>query len=190
MKQDSSSDGSERDEQFHAFVADRRKWLLQTARLLTTGDSHLAEDLVQTALTKLYVSWSAYRRADNPDAYLRRVLVNVFLRERRRSWWRFERPSDRLPDRAEAQSAPAGPDPELSRALGELPPRMRAVVVLRFFHELDVAETAAAMGCSTGTVKSQTARALDKLRAALDPPEASHHTPAPNAPLKEQELTR
>ncbi|MFI1993816.1 sigma factor [Actinoplanes sp. NPDC020271] len=61
---------------------------LQTARLLTAGDPHLAEDLVQTALTKLYVSWAAFRRADNPDGYLRRVLVNAFLRERRRSWWR------------------------------------------------------------------------------------------------------
>ncbi|GAB2583494.1 RNA polymerase sigma24 factor [Paractinoplanes abujensis] len=187
MKRDSGSARSERDEQFHEFVADRRKWLLQTARLLTTGDQHLAEDLVQTALTKLYVSWSAYRRAENPDGYLRRVLVNAFLTERRRSWWRFERPSDRLPDRAEAQAGPVDLDPELSQALGELPPRMRAVVVLRFFHELDVAETAAAMGCSTGTVKSQTARALDKLRLALDRPAAPHHTPAP---LKEREVTR
>nr|WP_097317394.1 SigE family RNA polymerase sigma factor [Actinoplanes atraurantiacus] len=190
MKQDSSSGGSERDEQFHEFVADRREWLLQTARLLTAGDPHLAEDLVQTALTKLYVSWAAFRRADNPDGYLRRVLVNVFVRERRRSWWRFERPSDRLPDRAEAQSAPAGLDPELSRALSELPRRMRAAVILRFFHELDVAETAAALGCSTGTVKSQTARALDKLRVALDQPAAPRNPPAPNARSKEQELIR
>ena len=179
---------SERDEQFHEFVAERRKWLLQIARLLTTGDPHLAEDLVQTALTKIYVSWSAYCKADNPDGYLRRVLVNAFLRERRRSWWRFERPSDRLPDRAEAQPASAGLDPELSRALAGLPRRMRAAVILRFFHELDVAETAAAMGCSTGTVKSQTARALDKLRAALEQPAAPRYTP--NALLKQQELTR
>ncbi|KUL34641.1 RNA polymerase subunit sigma [Actinoplanes awajinensis subsp. mycoplanecinus] len=190
MKQDSSSGRSERDEQFHEFVADRRKWLLQTARLLTAGDPHLAEDLVQTALTKLYVSWAAFRRADNPDGYLRRVLVNAFLRERRRSWWRFERPSDRLPDRTEAQPASADLDPELSRALSQLPRRMRAAVILRFFHDLDIAETAAALGCSTGTVKSQTARALDKLRAALDQPPASGNPTAPNAPLKEQELTR
>lgn len=191
VKQDSSSGGSERDEQFHAFVADRRRWLLQTARLLTTGDQHLAEDLVQTALTKIYVSWSAFRRADNPDGYLRRVLVNAFLTERRRAWWRFERPSDRLPDRPAAQHGPADLDPELSRALADLPRKMRAVVILRFFHELDVAETAAAMGCSAGTVKSQTARALDKLRGALDQPAALSHTPTPHAsPFKEQELTR
>ncbi|MEU8816215.1 SigE family RNA polymerase sigma factor [Actinoplanes sp. NPDC048796] len=190
VKQDSGSDRSERDEQFHELVADRRKWLLQTARLLTAGDQHLAEDLVQTALTKLYVSWAAFRRADNPDGYLRRVLVNAFLRERRRSWWRFERPSDRLPDRAEAPPAPADLDPELSHALSQLPRRMRAAVILRFFHELDVAETAAALGCSTGTVKSQTARALDKLRVALDQPAAPRNPPAPNARSQEQELIR
>ncbi|MFI5938505.1 SigE family RNA polymerase sigma factor [Actinoplanes sp. NPDC051494] len=188
MKRNSSSGSSERDEQFHAFVAYRRKWLLQTARLLTAGDLHLAEDLVQTALTKLYVSWAAFRRADNPDGYLRRVMVNAFLRERRRSWWRFERPSDRLPDRAAAPSAPVDLDPELSRALGQLPRRMRAAVILRFFHELDVAETAAVLGCSTGTVKSQTARALDKLRVALDQPAAPRNPPAPINRLKEQEL--
>lgn len=190
VKQDSSSDGSERDEQFHEFVADRRKWLLRTARLLTTGDPHLAEDLVQTTLTKIYVSWSAFQRAENPDGYVRRVLVNAFLRERRRAWWRFERPSDRLPDHAAAQSAHDDLDPKLSSALSELPRRMRAAVILRFFHELDVAETAAAMGCSTGTVKSQTARALDKLRGALDQPAAPRHTPAPNTRLKEQEFIR
>ncbi|MFI1993731.1 SigE family RNA polymerase sigma factor [Actinoplanes sp. NPDC020271] len=190
VKQDSSSGKSERDEQFHDFVADRRKWLLQTARLLTAGDPHLAEDLVQTALTKLYVSWAAFRRADNPDGYLRRVLVNAFLRERRRSWWRFERPSDRLPDRAEAQSVSVDLDPELSRALSQLPRRMRAAVILRFFHDLDVAETAAALSCSTGTVKSQTARALDKLRVALGQPAAPRNPPAPNTRFKEQELIR
>ncbi|GAA4594790.1 RNA polymerase sigma-70 factor (sigma-E family) [Actinoplanes octamycinicus] len=190
VKEDSGSGRSERDEQFHEFVADRRKWLLQTARLLTAGDPHLAEDLVQTALTKLYVSWAAFRRADNPDGYLRRVLVNAFLRERRRSWWRFERPSNRLPDRADPQAAPADLDPELSRALGQLPRRMRAAIILRFFHELDVAETAAALGCSTGTVKSQTARALDKLRVALNQPAAPRNPPAPNARSKEQELIR
>ena len=190
MKQGSSSGRSERDEQFHDLVAVRRKRLLQTARLLTAGDSHLAEDLVQTVLTKLYVSWEAYRRADNPDGYLRRVMVNAFLTERRRSWWRFERPSERLPERADEQPAPDDVDPELSRALGELPRRMRAAVILRFFHELDVAETAAALGCSTGTVKSQTARALDKLRAALEQPAAPRFRPAQNARLHEQEFIR
>lgn len=189
VKQDRGSGRSERDEEFHVFVADRRGHLLHTARLLTAGDPHLAEDLVQTALTKLYVSWTAYRRAANPDGYVRRVLVNALITERRRAWWRFERPSERLPERA-AADAPDGGDPELAQALGTLPPRMRAAVVFRFFYELDVAETAEALGCSTGTVKSQTARALDKLRAALERPTAPRSTPAQPTTLQEQELIR
>ncbi|MFY1626299.1 SigE family RNA polymerase sigma factor [Micromonospora sp. WMMD723] len=190
VRQDSSSGTSERDQKFPEFVAGRRPWMLQTARLLTANDPHLAEDIVQTALTKLYVSWSAYCRADNPDGYLRRVLVNAFLNERRRSWWRFERPTERLPEHAAVGHAPADLDPQLSRALGELPRRMRATVILRFFHELDVAETAAALGCSTGTVKSQTARALDKLRTALQPAGVPDVPPVPYTILPEQRFAR
>ncbi|GAA1600651.1 SigE family RNA polymerase sigma factor [Actinoplanes couchii] len=156
-------------------MAERRGHLLHTARLLTAGDQHLAEDLVQTVLTKLFLSWSNYRRADNPAGYVRRVMVNALINERRRAWWRFERPSERLPERIADTTAPDGIDPELARALRELPPRMRAAVVFRFFHELDVAETAAALGCSVGTVKSQTARALDKLRDALSVPQPTSH---------------
>lgn len=169
VRQKRGPDGSERDQQFHEFVADRRGRLLHTARLLTAGDMFLAEDLVQTALTKLYVSWSAFRRADNPDGYVRRVLVNALTDERKRIWRRFERPVAQLPDLS-GPDAMRDSDPELARALGELPPRMRAAVVFRFFYELDVAETAEALGCSAGTVKSQTARALDKLRVSLEQP--------------------
>jgi RNA polymerase sigma-70 factor (sigma-E family) len=148
-------------------VAHRREDLVRTARLLTAGDRHLAEDLVQSALTKLYVSWAAFRRADSPDAYLRRVLVNALTDERRRIWRRRERPMAEVPDRPGGDT-PGGPvDEALQQALRELPPRMRAAVVFRYFYGLDVAETANALGCSVGTVKSQTARALDKLRAAL-----------------------
>ena len=141
--------------------------MLRTARLLTAGDAHLAEDLVQTALTKLYVSWAAYRRADSPAGYVRRTLVNALMDERRRIG-RFGRPVAEIPERS-APGTPAYDDPELSRALLALPPRMRAAVVFRFVYQLDVAQTAEALGCSVGTVKSQTARALDKLRAALQP---------------------
>jgi RNA polymerase sigma-70 factor (sigma-E family) len=159
---------NERDQQFHEFVAARRGALLHTARLLTAGDAHLAEDLVQVALTKLYVSWSAFRRADNPDGYLRRVLVNALTDERGRVWRRHERSVPDLPERA--GPPPAGPDdPELAAALRDLPPKMRAAVVFRFVHQLDVAQTAEALGVSVGTVKSQTARALDKLRERLQP---------------------
>ncbi|GGL04896.1 SigE family RNA polymerase sigma factor [Mangrovihabitans endophyticus] len=172
MRQDRSSVRTERDEQFHDFVAGRRAALVRTARLLTAGDTHLAEDLVQAALTKLYVSWPAFRRADNPDGYVRRVLVNVLTDERRRVWRRRERPMAQLPEQPGPARDPAtGPaDDALRQALRDLPPRMRAAVVFRYFHELGVEETADALGCSVGTVKSQTARALDKLRTALRPP--------------------
>jgi RNA polymerase sigma-70 factor (sigma-E family) len=167
VRQDRGSGRTERDEQFHDLVADRREDLVRTARLLTAGDRHLAEDLVQSALTKLYVSWSAFRRADNPNAYLRRALVNALIDERRRIWRRRERPMAELPDRPGRDAGEFQVDEVLQRALRELPPRMRAAVVFRYFHELDVEQTAHALGCSVGTVKSQTARALDKLRAAL-----------------------
>jgi RNA polymerase sigma-70 factor (sigma-E family) len=179
VRRDSSSSTSERERQFHDFVAERRGHLLYTAKLLTAGDAFLAEDLVQTALTKLYVSWDAFRRAANPDGYVRRALVNALLDERGRRWRRFERPVADLPEPPPVGGGPAGGDPELAHALRQLPPRMRAAVVFRFFYDLDVAETAEALSCSTGTVKSQTARALDKLRAALAQPTAPARGPNP-----------
>ncbi len=168
MTSDRSSERAERDRQFAAFVAERRGLMLHTARLLTAGDNHLAEDLVQTALTKLYVSWPAFRQAASPNAYVRRALFNALMDERRRIWRRFERPVADVPESPGATDGDG--DPELARALGELPPRMRAAVVFRFVHDMDVAATALALGCSPGTVKSQTARALEKLRAALGQP--------------------
>jgi len=161
---------NERDEQFHSFVLSHRAGLVRTATLLTAGDGHLAEDLVQSTLTKLYVAWPAFRRADNPEGYLRRTLVNAFTDEKRRWWRRHERTVAVLPDRM-PDAAPAGIDDGdgdgLRTALRELPPRMRAALVFRYFYDLDVADTADALGCSEGTVKSQTARALDRLRDVL-----------------------
>ncbi|AEV88043.1 RNA polymerase sigma factor [Actinoplanes sp. SE50] len=170
MRADRGSGNTERDSQFAGFVAEQRGRMVYTARLLTAGDAFLAEDLVQTALTKLYVSWAAFGRADSPDAYVRRALFNALVDERKRIWRRHERPVADVPDRAGELVGADDGDPELARALGELPPRMRAAVVFRFVHDMDVAETARALGCSAGTVKSQTARALDKLRAALGQP--------------------
>jgi RNA polymerase sigma-70 factor (sigma-E family) len=159
---------TERDEQFHSFVLGRRASLVQTATLLTAGDGHLAEDLVQAVLTKLYVAWPAFRRADNPDGYLRRTLVNALTDERRRWWRRHERPVAALPDRPGADAPAEGDvDDALRAALRDLPPKMRAAVVFRYFYDLDVADTADALGCTAGTVKSQTARALDRLRVSL-----------------------
>jgi len=155
-----------RDEQFHGYVLARRDDLLRTATLLTGGDPHLAEDLVQATLTRLYLSWPKFRRADNQNAYARRVLVNTLVDEKRRPWRR----EDTQAEPPEPAPVPAGSDErgdDLNRALQALPPRMRAAVVFRYFHDLSVAETADALGCTEGTVKSQTARALDKLRQTL-----------------------
>lgn len=162
-----------RDEQFHAFVVTERAGMVRTARLLAAGDGHLAEDLVQSTLTSLYVAWPAFRRAGNRGAYVQRSLVNALIDERRRPWRRREQSLPVLPDRtdpsAHDQLPGAGEDrtQALYRALRDLPPGMRAAVVLRYFHDLSVAETADVLTCSQGTVKSQTARALDKLREAL-----------------------
>ncbi|GLY01992.1 SigE family RNA polymerase sigma factor [Actinoplanes sp. NBRC 101535] len=158
---------AERDEQFHQFVVSRRAHLLRTATLLTAGDAHLAEDLVQSTLTKLYVAWPSYRGADNPDGYVRRVMVNALTDERRRWWRRRERSMAEIPDRPAVERSADEASEGLRAALKDLPPRMRAAVVFRYFYDLDVADTADALGCSEGTVKSQTARALEKLRAAL-----------------------
>ncbi|NMO56698.1 SigE family RNA polymerase sigma factor [Actinoplanes sp. TBRC 11911] len=159
----------ERDEQFHSFVLGHRAGLVRTATLLTAGDGHLAEDLVQSTLTKLYVAWPAFRRADNPEGYLRRTLVNALTDERRRWWRRHERPVAVLPDRPGfvPDTDPEDDTDGIRAALRELPPKMRATLVFRYFYDLNVADTADALGCSEGTVKSQTARALERLRAVL-----------------------
>jgi RNA polymerase sigma-70 factor (sigma-E family) len=157
-----------RDEQFRSYVLDQRSALLRTATLLTAGDGHLAEDLVQATLTRLYVSWPLFAKAANRDAYARRALSNALMDEHRRPWRRHERPSTVVPERATEDTADSSERVEaLNRALRELPPRMRAAVVYRYFHDLSVADTADALSCSQGTVKSQTARALDRLRSAL-----------------------
>lgn len=146
------------------FVASNHRRMLRTARLLAAGDAHWAEDLVQTALTKLYVHWNRVRRADDSRQYADRVLLNAFLDERRRMWRRRESSTAVLADAA--PGAHADPDDRmvLLGALAQMPRRQRAVLVLRYFADLDVAGAARLMGCSEGTVKSQTARGLDKLR--------------------------
>lgn len=146
---------------FDEFVSARSTALLRTAYLLT-HDHALAEDLLQTALTK---AWSAWRRIDdNPEAYVRRILVNTYA-----SWWRRkwngEYATEELPE--EASAHPQEGSHDLWTALGRLPRRQRAVVVLRYFEDLTEAETARLLGCSIGTVKSQAAKALAKLR--IDP---------------------
>ncbi|HVF03901.1 MAG TPA: SigE family RNA polymerase sigma factor [Frankiaceae bacterium] len=156
-----------RDDEFRAYVATARPGLVRAATLLAAGDGHLAEDVVQTSLTKLYVAWPRVRR-EGPERYVRRILVNAFTDETRRPW-RRERTQAELPDVPARAAASVEDADAVRRALAALPPRMRAAVVLRYWLELDVAETATALGCSEGTVKSQTARGLDRLRELLGP---------------------
>ena len=158
-----------RDEEFRRFVIDRRADLLRTATLLTAGDRHLAEDVVQSTLTRLYLAWPLFTRATNPDGYARRALVNALMDEHRRPWRRRERSSPEVPDlpTVEPQAGTERTD-ALNAALGDLPPRMRAALVYRYFHDLSVAETADALGVSQGAVRNRSMRALDRLRPLLD----------------------
>ncbi|HEY7279972.1 MAG TPA: SigE family RNA polymerase sigma factor [Actinomycetota bacterium] len=158
--------GRARDEQFRAYVVGSRGRLLRTATLLASGDGHRAEDLVQTVLLRMYLSWPRIR-AETRDAYARRMLVNALVDEHRRPHARHERNEPEVPDVAVEEVPPTDMDETVFRALGELPPRMRAAVVLRFLNDASVTQTAEALGCSEGTVKSQTARGLDHLRERL-----------------------
>ncbi|MBB2948467.1 RNA polymerase sigma-70 factor (sigma-E family) [Actinoplanes lutulentus] len=154
-------------DEYREYVAGRMDGWRRTAYLLC-GDWHAADDLVSIALVKLYRHWGKVSTVEHPDAYVRQILVRTMLNERRRSW-RREHPVTTVPDRVAAAGGPESvADRQMFVALlGELPPRRRAVLVLRYFCDLSVEETAAQLGCSTGTVKSQTARALDSLRTRL-----------------------
>ena len=152
------------------FVAARRRSLLRTA-FLFTGDWHLAEDLVQITLAKLYVAWTRVGRRDDVDGYARRTLLNAYLDERRRPW-RREHAVAAVPDQPSIAAAEL-PDPgtrqRILAALAAIPLRQRAALVLRFWDDLSVDQVADLLHCSAGTVKSQTARGLDRLREVLGP---------------------
>ena len=152
------------DEQFTAFVNDAWRPLYRTAYLLL-GDHGGAEDLVQATLIKTYGAWGRIREHGAAHGYARTVLHNEARSLFRRSDWRREIASDDLPE-AGYESDPAE-RPAALDALRLLPARQRAVVVLRFYEDLSVEQTAHALGCSPGTVKSQTSHALSKLRRLL-----------------------
>jgi RNA polymerase sigma-70 factor (sigma-E family) len=157
-----------RDEQFRAYVLASRGRLLRTATFLASGDRFAAEDLVQTALMRLYVAWPRVR-AETIDAYARKALLNALIDDRRRAFSRHERAHAAVPDRGMTDATSSDPEAAVFQALAALPPRMRAAVVLRHLCDLSVTETADALNCSEGTVKSQTARALTQLRTTLTP---------------------
>jgi RNA polymerase sigma-70 factor (sigma-E family) len=150
---------------FPEFVTAHQRSLLRTAYLLT-GDGHLAEDLVQSALVKVATRWERLDASDNPLAYVRKVLYHEHI-----SWWR-RRGRHRDHPSADPPEPEARPDfaddalrtMVLRQALNRLASRQRAVVVLRYYEDCSEAETAALLGCSIGTVKSQTHRALSRLR--------------------------
>lgn len=157
------------DHGFAAYVSDRGEHHLRAAVLLT-GDWHAAEDLVQASLLKLYRAWPRLQPDGDPDAYLRRIMVNTH-----RSWWRAqwrrERPAGTggtlpetvIADFADGQALSA----QVRQALQTLPVRQRAVLVLRYFADLPEAEVAVLLGCSTGTVKTHARRGLQALRESL-----------------------
>jgi RNA polymerase sigma-70 factor (sigma-E family) len=160
------------DQEFTAFVADRARALLRSAYALT-GDQHAAEDLVQTALAKAYLRWP--RLSDDPEQYVRKIIYHDFV-----STWRQRRRRAEVvlaePPERWAQDDLHGS--ELRLVLGEvletLPPRQRAVIVLRYLEDYSVAQTAVLLSCSAGTVASQTNRALAKLREQISASDATH----------------
>jgi RNA polymerase sigma-70 factor (sigma-E family) len=162
---------ADRDAEFTAYVAARQAHLRRVAYAVV-GDWHLAEDVLQTALSKLYVAWPRMHRDGREDAYVRQIIVRSHLDERRRGWFRRERPGLDGHDGPGRPPLPTEDSTALFDALQSLPPMQRRVVVLRHWLGLSVEETAADLGISTGTVKSYSHRALEKLRGTLDPTQA------------------
>jgi RNA polymerase sigma-70 factor (sigma-E family) len=156
----------EHEREYVEYVTARTPQLRRLAYLLC-GDEHRADDLVQQALVQLYVHWRRARAVEHLDRYVRKILVRVHLDERRRAWSRV-----RLVDTPPDIPQPAGSEVEdrtvLRAALARVPPRQRAVLVLRFLCDLPVDEVAETLGCSAGTVKSQTSHGLAALRRLLD----------------------
>jgi RNA polymerase sigma-70 factor (sigma-E family) len=158
-----------RDTEFQSFVTGRWPRLMRTAFLLT-GEQHAAEDLVQSTLERVYVAWRKVGSADDPEAYVRRVMVNAHARRHRRRLKEYLAPKDdsglvrEEPDSGD-RIAQADDRNELLKALAQLPPRQREAVVLRYWEDLTETQTAEAMRCSVGAVKSNAAKGIAKLRA-------------------------
>ncbi|GAA0924248.1 SigE family RNA polymerase sigma factor [Virgisporangium aurantiacum] len=163
--------GTDPDGDYVEYVSARLPSLQHSAYLLCGGDRHTADDIVQATIEALYVHWNRARRADNLDAYVQRMLARKFVDSKRRGWaarvrlmWPAPEPAPPPddPDRADDRDA-------VLHALRRLPPGQRAVLVLRYLCDQSIEDTARALGCSTGTVKSQTARALAAVRPLLEP---------------------
>ena len=150
------------DQEFHAYVTQRMDRWRRSAYLMCQ-DWHTADDLVSVTVAKLYRHWSSVRAAENRDAYAQRVLTRVWIDERRRPWRRQEWLVDQEPEGVTVTPEVTDRD-SLAAMLASLGRRQRAVVVLRFYLDYSVEETAEILGISEGTVKSQSARGLQALR--------------------------
>ena len=152
-----------RDDEFVAFVDARSAALLRTARLLTAGDQHAAEDLLQTSLEKAYVAWPRIHRKGAEESYVRSIMTRSAIDRTRRRTRRGEVVTDDVPDLPVHQVGPEDRD-HVFALLATLPPRQRAVMVLRYYDDLSEAQIADALGCSAGTVKAHASRALATMR--------------------------
>lgn len=156
----------ETDAGFSEYVAAHADQVRFTAYLLC-GDWHEAEDLAQAAFVRLYLVWGRIDRTEPINAYVRKIVTRAYLNERRRLWRKLERLTSAPP---EPPSAPA-PAPEqrmlVMWALAQVPRRQRAALVLRYWEDLSLVDTADVLGCSVGNVKSQCARGLQRLRELL-----------------------
>jgi RNA polymerase sigma-70 factor (sigma-E family) len=159
---------SDRDDGFRAFVTSQWGPLTRTAFLLT-GDRGMAEDLVQSALEKAHRRWDHIQRRDAPEVYVHRVMVNTVI-----SWRRRRRVAEVELSRVDPTAAPDEYDrvdsrQQILRALRRLPPRTRVILVLRYFEDRSEADVAGILGCSIGSVKSQSSRGLAQLRVQFEP---------------------
>jgi RNA polymerase sigma-70 factor (sigma-E family) len=153
------------DEAYLAYVHGRIPALRRVAFLLS-GDEHQADDLVQETITKLYARWARVSGTENVDAYVHTMMVRAFIDEKRRGWWRV-RLLGSPPETANPAAGMSDDRVVLRAALARVPARQQAVLVLRFLCDLPVADVARILGCSEGTVKSQTAHGLRHLRKLL-----------------------
>ncbi|MEU9733369.1 SigE family RNA polymerase sigma factor [Streptomyces sp. NPDC048002] len=153
--------------EFDGFVAARWSGLLHLARLLTGGDRHRAEDLLQESLVKLWFVWTKVGD-EAPEAYVRQIMARAAARSARRRWW-GERPVEEVPEVATAGdvSAAVAERSRLEAALARLSPKQRAAVVLRYYQDLPDRQVAEVLGCPVGTARSHASRGVARLRELL-----------------------
>lgn len=164
-----------RDDDFVAFVDARSAALLRTARLLSAGDRHAAEDLVQTALERAYVAWPRIKRREAQESYVRSIMTRAAIDRTRRRQRRGEVLTGEVP---ETVTVPAGPEDRdaVWGLLAALSPRQRAVLVLRYYEDQSEVQIAETLGCSTGTVKAHASRGVALMRELCADPATFHAT--------------